>query len=110
MWIELLLVLIAVMPLIGRNKTRLTNDDNIPAALAGEPSTSPGANLSPAAPTTSLRPPMSATITSPPLIIFSITARPAVSSHCEGMTTTRNARTASSNGAPLKYPVKVIRS
>jgi hypothetical protein len=45
MWIDLLLVLIAVMPLFGRNKTRLTNEDNIPAALAGEPSNPPQVRL-----------------------------------------------------------------
>jgi hypothetical protein len=45
MWIDLLLVLVAVMPLFEQNKTRLTNDDNIPKALVGESSNPPQVRL-----------------------------------------------------------------
>ena len=36
MWIDLLLVLVAVLPLFSRNKTLTTNADKFPAVIAGQ--------------------------------------------------------------------------
>ncbi len=45
MWIDFLLLLIAVLPLFSRNKIRLENADASPTAIAGQPTIPPQIRL-----------------------------------------------------------------
>jgi hypothetical protein len=45
MWIDLLLVLIAVLPLFSRNKTRTTNAAKFPAVIANQTPIPPSVRL-----------------------------------------------------------------
>ena len=45
MWVDLLLILFAVLPLFSRNKTRTTNADKFPAVVADQTPIPPQVHL-----------------------------------------------------------------